>query len=167
MIQIWHVPRKPAAVKAGKSETQQHLNERAELEEEMAGNDSLVWKVPEDLDTYGKEFYEFLINEFSESNFLSNLDVPILHQTSDCLSKMKQADEILAVEGIKYDTFDKFGNVIPKEHPMVKTKLAYLTQYRALATQLGLSPSARASLSQMKIEAKDESEDPLLKALRE
>lgn len=159
-------PRKPATVKAGKSETQESLNERAEVEEQMAGNDNLVWVVPDDLDEYAKEYYEFLINEFSESNFLSNLDVPILSQTADCLSKMKQADEILALEGIKYDTFDKFGNSIPKEHPMVKTKLAYLSQYRALCTQLGLSPSARASLSQMKVEAKQEEEDPLLQALR-
>lgn len=159
-------PRKPAAVKAGKSETQEALEERAEIEEELAGNDDLVWVVPDDLDEYGKEFYQFLINEFSESNFLSNLDVPILSQTADCLSKMKQADEILALEGIRYFTYDKIGNEIPKEHPMVKTKLAYLSQYRALCTQLGLSPSARASLSQMKVEAKEEADDPLLQALR-
>lgn len=159
-------PRKPATVKAGKSETQEALEERAEIEEELAGNDDLVWVVPDDLDEYGKEFYQFLINEFSESNFLSNLDVPILSQTADCLSKMKQADEILALEGIRYFTHDKFGNEIPKEHPMVKTKLAYLSQYRALCTQLGLSPSARASLSQMKVEAKEEADDPLLQALR-
>ena len=159
-------PRKPASVKAGKSETQEALEERAEIEEELAGNDDLVWVVPDDLDEYGKEFYQFLINEFSESNFLSNLDVPILSQTADCLSKMKQADEILALEGIRYFTYDKFGSEIPKEHPMVKTKLAYLSQYRALCTQLGLSPSARASLSQMKVEAKEEADDPLLQALR-
>lgn len=159
-------PRKPASVKAGKSETKEDLNERAEVEKEMAGNDDLVWIVPDDIDDYAQEYYQFLINEFSESGFLSNLDVPLLSQTADCLSKMKQADEILAREGIKYDSYDKFGNTIPKEHPMVKTKLAYLTQYRALCGQLGLSPSARASLSQLKVEAKEEEEDPLLAALK-
>lgn len=159
-------PRKPASMKAGNSETKEQLEERAEIEEQMAGNDDLVWIIPDDIDDYAKEYYQFLINEFSESNFLSNLDVPLLSQTADCLSKMKQADQILAQEGIKYDSYDKMGNVIPKEHPMVKTKLAYLTQYRALCQQLGLSPSARASLSQMKVEAKEEEEDPLLAALR-
>ena len=67
----------------------------------MAGNDDLVWIVPDDIDDYAQEYYQFLINEFSESGFLSNLDVPLLSQTADCLSKMKQADEILAREGIK------------------------------------------------------------------
>lgn len=159
-------PRKPADLKAGNSENKGDLDERSELEAKLSGEDSLVWIVPDILDDYGKEYYEFLINEFSEANFLSNLDVPLLTQTADCLSKMRLADEIIDREGIKYDTFDKFGNAIPKEHPTVKTKLAYLTQYRALSTQLGLSPSARASLSQMKIDAKEEEEDPLLAALR-
>lgn len=159
-------PRKPAALKAGNSENKGDLDNREELENQLSGEDNLVWIIPEELDDYGKEYYEFLINEFSEANFLSNLDVPLLTQTADCLSKMRLADEIIDREGIKYDTFDKFGNTIPKEHPTVKTKLAYLTQYRALSTQLGLSPSARASLSQMKMVAKEEEEDPLLAALR-
>lgn len=159
-------PRKPADLKAGNSENKGDLDERSELEAKLSGEDNLVWIVPDILDDYGKEYYKFLINEFSEANFLSNLDVPLLTQTADCLSKMRLADEIIDREGIKYDTFDKFGNTIPKEHPTVKTKLAYLTQYRALSTQLGLSPSARASLSQMKIDAKEEEEDPLLAALR-
>lgn len=159
-------PRKPADLKAGNSENKGDLDERSEIEAKLSGEDNLVWIIPDTLDDYGKEYYEFLINEFSEANFLSNLDVPLLTQTADCLSKMRLADEIIDREGIKYDTFDKFGNTIPKEHPTVKTKLAYLTQYRALSTQLGLSPSARASLSQMKMEAKEEEEDPLLAALR-
>lgn len=62
-------PRKPATVKAGKSETKEDLNERAEVEKEMAGNDDLVWIVPDDIDDYAQEYYQFLINEFSESGF--------------------------------------------------------------------------------------------------
>ena len=39
-------------------------------------------------------------------------------------------------------------------------------KYGQLCNQLGLSPSARASLAGKKIEAKEEQEDPVLKALR-
>ena len=167
MVNLWDVPRKPAEVKAGKSETKEHLDERAKVEEEMAGNNDRIKDVPEILDTLGKEYYKVLIEDLSEAAFLSNLDIPLLTQTADCLSKMQQADEIIDEAGLMYVTYDKMGNKIPKEHPMVGTKQKYLNQYRALCTQLGLSPSARASLSEMKVQAAKNEEDPVMKLLKE
>lgn len=160
-------PRKPAAVKSGKSETKEHLKERQKVEEKMAGNNDLVNQIPDQLDKLGKKYYKFLIEQLSEADFLSNLDVPLLTQTSDCLSKMEQADAAIEKNGIIYYTVDKFGNDIPKEHPAVGIKQKYLTQFRALSTQLGLSPSARASLSEMKVQAKKDDEDPVLKLLKQ
>lgn len=167
MVNLWDVPRKPAEVKAGKSETKEHLDERAKVEEEMAGNKDRITNVPEILDSLGKEYYKVLIEDLSEAAFLSNLDIPLLTQTADCLSKMQQADEIIDEAGLMYVTYDKMGNAIPKEHPMVGTKQKYLNQYRALCTQLGLSPSARASLSEMKVQAAKNEEDPVMKLLKE
>lgn len=160
-------PRRPAQVKAGKSETKEHLDERSKVEEQMAGNNDRIKDVPETLDSLGKEYYKILIGDLSEAAFLSNLDIPLLTQTADCLSKMQQADEIIDEDGIMYVTYDKMGNKIPKEHPMVGTKQKYLNQYRALCTQLGLSPSARASLSEMKVQAAKKEEDPVLQILKE
>lgn len=160
-------PRKPAEVKAGKSETKEHLDERAKVEEQMAGNNDRIKDVPAILDSLGKEYYKILIEDLSEAAFLSNLDIPLLTQTADCLSKMQQADEIIDEDGLMYITYDKMGNKIPKEHPMVGTKQKYLNQYRALCTQLGLSPSARASLSEMKVQAAKNEEDPVLQILKE
>ncbi|MDR4281764.1 P27 family phage terminase small subunit, partial [Bacillus subtilis KCTC 1028 = ATCC 6051a] len=48
----------------------------------------------------------------------------------------------------------------------VATKQKYLNQFRALSTQLGLSPASRAQLAGLKIEQKNEEEDPLLKLLK-
>lgn len=158
-------PRKPASAKAGKSETKEHLDAREEIEVEMAGNSDRISNTPDQLDDLGKEYYETLIDDLSEASFLSNLDIPMLTQTADCLSKMQQADEYIKREGIIYNTFDKFGNDIPKEHPAVGIKQKYLNQFRALSTQLGLSPSARASLSEMKIQAKKDDEDPVAQIL--
>lgn len=160
-------PRKPAAVKAGKSETKAHLEERKEIEKEIKGNSDKIYNIPEQLDDLGKEYYMFLIEELEASNILSNLDIPVLTQTADSLSKMEQADDIIKREGIIYSTYDRFDNEIPKEHPAVGIKQKYLNQFRALSTQLGLSPSARASLSEMKIQAKKEDEDPVLKILKD
>ena len=60
---------------------------------------------------------------------------------------------------------DKYGNEIKKEHPMVKTQLAYAQRYSALANALGLDPASRASLASKKIEINEESNDDLLKIL--
>lgn len=166
MIKIGR-PRRPAETKSGKSETKAHLDERADVEKTMAGSNDRIENVPDQLDDLGKEYYKELIEDLSEASFLSNLDIPLLTQTADCLSKMQQADEILKEENIIYDTFDKFGNKIPKEHPAVGIKQKYLNQFRALSTQLGLSPSARASLSEMKVQAKKDDEDPVAQILKQ
>lgn len=159
-------PRTPAKYKKGKSETKEHLEARSKIEEEMSGNTDKLYDVPEVLDDLGKDYYLFILHELEESGILSNLDIPIVQQTADCLSKMDQCDEILNEhKSLLYITYDNRGNEVLKEHPMVGTKQKYLNQFRALCTQLGLSPSSRASLSEAKMQKEKNSEDPLLALL--
>jgi len=158
--------RKPASLKQGKSESKAQLKERAEMEERLKGNIDLFKEVPEYLDELAKEYYLFLVNELEISDILSNLDIPLLEQTADCLSKMRQADDIINSEGIIIRQLDRYGSEIIKEHPAVATKQKYLNQFRAMSQQLGLSPSSRAQLAGMKIEKKEEEEDPLLQLLK-
>lgn len=158
--------RKPASLKQGHSETKAQLEERAEAERKLMGNDNLVQVVPDYLDELAQEYYQFLVNELEISDILSNLDIPLLEQTADCLSKMRQADDIINEEGLILNQQDRYGSVQIKEHPAVGTKQKYLNQFRALSQQLGLSPASRAQLAGMKIEKKEEEEDPLLQVLR-
>jgi len=159
-------PRKPASLKKGKSETKAQLEIRAEKEEKLKGNGDLFKNIPNHLDELAKEYYKFLVTELEISNILSNLDIPLLEQTADCLSKMRQADEIINEEGIIIKQIDRYGHEIEKENPAVGTKQKYLNQFRFLATQLGLSPSSRAQLAGMQIEKEEEEKDPLLKILK-
>ena len=80
---------------------------------------------------------------------------------------MDQADRIINSnpEGIMIRGIDRNGNEYIKEHPAVNTKQKYLNQFRALSTQLGLSPSSRASLAEAKIQKEKDSEDELMKIL--
>ena len=160
-------PRKPASLKKGKSESQAQLKERAEVEEQLMGAVDLVDTVPEYLDKLAQWYYKFLISELEISNILSNLDIPLLEQTSDCLSKMRQCDEILNRDGLIINIIDRYGTNTIKEHPAVATKQKYLNQFRALSTQLGLSPSSRAQLAGMKVSEKEANDDELLKILNE
>jgi len=158
--------KKPASLKQGHSESKAQLEERAREEEKLKGNTDLFKNIPEHLDELAKTYYLFLITELEISDILSNLDIPLLEQTADCLSKMRQADDIINAEGIILSQKDRYGTDIIKEHPAVATKQKYLNQFRAMSQQLGLSPSSRAQLAGMKIEKKEEEEDPLLQILR-
>ena len=159
-------PRKPASLKKGKSESKAQLEVRAEEEKRLMGSDDLLHLVPDYLDELAQAYYIFLVKELEISDILSNLDIPLLEQTADSLSKMRQADEIINNEGLIINQEDRYGTAQIKEHPAVGTKQKYLNQFRALSTQLGLSHASRAQLAGMQIEKKEDDEDPLLKILR-
>jgi len=160
-------PRKPAALKQGKSETKEHLEDRAEVEQDLKGNNDKLHDIPDSLDDLGKKYYLYIIDELEISGILGNLDVFIVTQTADCLSKIEQLDNIMKHSDLIFETIDKMGNVIPKEHPAIGAKMKYLSLFRALSTQLGLSPSSRAQLSEMNMEQKETENDALLNALKE
>lgn len=158
--------RKPASLKAGKSETKEQLEARQEIEQQLLGSTDKINSVPEHLNELAKVYYKFLIDELEISGVLSNLDIPLLEQTADTLSKIRECDEDLNERGLVITKIDRYGHENEAENPYVKIKMSYLTQFRSLANQLGLSPASRASLAGKKIEAKEEAEDPLLKILK-
>lgn len=155
-------PKSPASTKKGKSETKAELKIRQEEELKIKGGTDKVFTVPRHLKGDDRKHYRFLITELANTDTLSNLDIPILLQTVKIMSAIEQCDKELEKLGsmIYYDQ-----NGQPKEHPSSKQRLAYLSQYRAMAGQLGLSPSARASLAGKKIEAQENQNDDLLKVL--
>ncbi|AZU60100.1 phage terminase small subunit P27 family [Neobacillus mesonae] len=159
-------PKKPASLKQGRSETKKQLKIREEQEQRLMGNTDMVKNVPEYLDPLAKAYYKYLITELEISGILTNLDIPVLEQTADALSKIRQCDDILNIEGILIEQIDRYGNAQTKEHPTVKTKMQYMNLFKALSGQLGLSPASRAQLAGMQIQAKEEEQDPLLQLLK-
>lgn len=160
-------PRMPASAKQGKSETKEQLAIREEMEKQLLGETDKVSHIPEHLNPLAQVYYEYLVTELEVSGLLSNLDIPVLEQTADSLSKIRECDDNLNAEGLVITKTDRYGHENAIENPYVKIKMAYLNQFRALANQLGLSPSSRAALAGKKIEAKEVAEDPMLKILRD
>lgn len=158
--------RKPASLKKGKSETKEQLQRRQEIEEQLLGGTDKISQVPEHLNELAKVYYQFLVSELEISGLLSNLDIPVLEQTADTLSKIRECDENLNDEGLVITRIDRYGHENTMENPYVKVKMAYLNQFKHLANQLGLSPASRAALAAKKVEEKEEKEDPLLKVLK-
>lgn len=158
-------PKKPAKLKKGRSENKHQLSIRGAQEERLMGATDKLKTVPNYLDELAKAYYSFLISELEITGLLSNIDILVLEQTADVLSKIRQCDDIINVEGFIIKQTDRYGNQVTKEHPAVKTKMQYMNQFKSLEGKLGMSPSSRAQLAGMKIQAKEESADPLLKIL--
>lgn len=159
--------RKPAALKQGKSESKAQLQQRKQIEDMLNGDDDLVYSVPQNLDAKGQVFYQFIVEELRHANILTNIDIPLIEQTADCLSKMRDCDIMLEKNGLFYEELDRYGNSKLVENVAMKTKLNLMTKYSQFCNALGMSPSSRASLASKKIEAKEEQQDPLLKLLKE
>ena len=158
--------KKPVTLLKNKAVNSTTRNELKAIEDKLKGNADDLVDVPYYLDDLAKQYYIFLLNELEIGDLLCNLDKPILEQTADCLSKIRKADDIINKEGIQISQFDRYGNEKSVENPMIKTKMTYLQRYQTLSNELGLSPSARASLASLKLEQKQEQADPLLQVLR-
>ena len=102
--------KKPACLKQGKSESKAQLQQRQQIEEMLSGDDELVYSVPQNLDSKGQIFYKFIVDELRHSNILTNIDIPLLEQTADCLSKMRECDILIEKMGLFYEELDRYGN---------------------------------------------------------
>lgn len=159
--------RKPACLKQGKSESKAQLKQREQIENMLKGDDELVYSIPQNLDPKAQVFYQFIVQELKHSNILTNIDIPLLEQTADCLSKMRECDIMIEKMGLFYEELDRYGNKKIVENVAMKTKLNLMTKYGQFCNALGMSPSSRAALASKKIEAKEEEQDPLLTLLRQ
>lgn len=155
----------PASLKTGATETKKQLKERHEVEQSLKGGNDLVYATPTHLDPMAKMYYEFLVDELKPTEILANLDIPLLEQTADCLSKIRQCEQMIDSLGLFYEEQDRYGHTKVVENVAVKTKMNLLTKYVQFSNLLGLSPSSRAEIASKKIEAQQNQEDPLLKIL--
>ena len=73
-------PRKPAALKKGKSETKAQLKIREEQEQRLMGNTDLIKQIPSHLDPRAQAYYQFLVKELEISGLLTNFDVKLLEE---------------------------------------------------------------------------------------
>lgn len=160
------MPSKPGSLQTGNNQTKKQKLEQHNVEMMLKGKEDMVYMVPEHLDTMAKDYYRFIIEELKHSGVLANIDIPLLEQTADCLSKLRQCDDMINTLGLFYEEEDRYGHKRVVENVAVKTKMNLLTKYREFCTQLGLSPSSRAALASKKIEAKEAEEDPLIQILK-
>ena len=157
---------KPSSVRKGKDLNKAEIARINEIEERLKGGTDQLHNIPNHLTDEEKIYYKWIIDELEETGVLCNIDIPLIEQTAHCIYILRKCSDELKANGILVNGADKYGNPIPKENPAVKIELNYMTKYGQLCNQLGLSPSARASLAQKKIDDKEKEQDPLLQILR-
>lgn len=160
-------PKKPANLQRGHTYSKSQLEEMARLEEEICGNDDVVYLVPEYLNEYAKIYYRYLVDNLRESGVkISNLDKPLIETTADCLSRIYVARKSIDEQGMVLKKIDKNGNEQLITSPYVKIHLDYMTKLTQLTSRLGLDPSSRSTLASMQIENKEDEQDEVLNLIK-
>lgn len=159
-------PKKPASVTTGHTQSKSELEERIKEEQKMKGANDLVSTPPStiDMDNYAVVFYGIVVNMLDDSDLLSNLDRFSVGILADDLAKMRYCNEKLQSEGYVVMQTTKSGE---KEvvNPIYQIYKDAKNDFTKLATQFGLTPSSRASLSDIALQQRKDSEDPFTTAL--
>lgn len=122
--------KKPVSLYKGNDLNKETLEARLEQEERLKGTDEMLYELPDYLDDMAKQYYVIIVKELEDSKILCNLDKPTIEQAADCLSKIRQCDDMINEDGIRIVQIDRYGNQQDKEHPMIKTKHTYLARYQ-------------------------------------
>lgn len=152
---------KPVDLQASHLTKEEYTN-RKEQEEKLKGNDNLVYKAPKNLSKEGKKLYKFIVNELRESAILNNLDITILETCVDAILKMQECNKLIEEHGLLITKTD--GSLV--RNPASTIYKDYNAIFNKCCMELGLSPAARSKLASINVQAKANSEDPLLKALQ-
>lgn len=153
---------KPTSLSTGKI-GKEELEKRKNQEEKLKGNDDLVYEPPKHLSKKEKELYSFLVEELRASGILNNLDMTMLETTVDAIIRMKESNKLIEKYGLIVEKTD--GSL--QRNPASTIYKDYNAIFNKCCMELGLSPSARARLSVINVNAQKESEDPVLKILRD
>jgi len=158
--------RKPAALKKGKSETKEHLNERAEVESDIRGDDDLVYGLS-NLPEGAQEYYNIIVESYKSVKILSNLDIPLIKEISYVCSRLDQVESLINEESLISPVMNKKTGEVEywQEHSLYNLENKLLKQFTTLAGQLGMSPSSRAQLAELKMQNQAKEEDPLNSAI--
>jgi len=139
-----------------KHNSKEDIQKREEAESKLKGDTVIDITPPSNLSTYGKKIYKNII-EILPDGFLNGGDIYVVTIIADALDNMKICQKEIKKSGL-------FIN--GKENPAVLTYKKYVDIFNTYSTKIGLSPRDRASLSVLNINAENEKNDEVLKALR-
>lgn len=145
---------KPLAL-SSKHYTKEELEIRQANEDRLKGQSDKI-KPPSYLNKNQKKIFKYIVEQLEASGILSNLDIYIL---ADCCVSLDRIESI-----------DRMINEDPKllsDRKLLTTRKDCENAFFRCCSELCLTPQGRAKLVGINFQAQQDSEDPLLKALRD
>ncbi len=131
--------------------TKTEIAERKEIEEKLKGGTDKI-KPPSYLNREQKKLFKYIVKELENADILTNVDIFILEKCAICLDRIRESEILLN------------NDLLNKE--ALKIKESYSKEFFRCCNELSLSPQSRAKLGNAKIQNKEESNDPLIAALK-
>lgn len=150
--------------------TKKEIETRKTEELKLKGDSTLVYKIPRGLSKEEKKIYKFLTKELEVSGILNNLDITILKTTANAICMMNECKDNINKNGLVSEIYDdddetKLLKII--RNPASIIYRDYVTIFNKGMMELGMSPSSRAKLAQLNVNAKVEEQDEVTKALND
>lgn len=146
-------PCKSAKVLTECSQTKEEIEARAEFEDALKGNDDNLI-APDYLTDNQKLLFNYIKSELKASEILGNLDVYILAKCSIAIDRLQELEK---------KANKRQGLIFNKD--FISSKKLYDADFYRCCNELSLSPQSRAKISNINLQAKEDSQDPLLQAL--
>ena len=157
---------KPAASTEGHGFSKEELEKRAEDEKRLKGDSDLLEQAPRllDNDHLAKQYY-FEVLGFVDEEVYGNIDRYGLGMVAMLLANIERThSKLLNADGsVSYlnEIETKSGSVY-KANPLITIQRNYMQEFNKMASQYGLSPSARAQLSSLTLENREKANDDVL-----
>ena len=135
------------------SQTKAEIQIRLDNEEKLKGGAGRIIS-PSYLNINQKKIFKYIVAELKASGILGNLDIFIL---TSCVIAIDRLQEIEGMINLDFDM------VMNKDLMAAKDK--YTKDLFRCTNELSLSPQSRAKLSNINLQAEQNSADPLLKLL--
>ncbi|KHO62680.1 terminase [Thermoanaerobacter sp. YS13] len=141
-------------------EGKKHLT-KAEIEQRLAGEQQFAIgtdkiKPPKWLDKVAQKEFKRIVKEMEQTGILTNIDVDMLALYCDAYSQYIQCCEVIRQEGLMVEYTNKAAETNKVPHPLLSKKKQLFEQMKAIASEFGFTPSARARIAIPKQEKKEE-----------
>lgn len=136
-----------------KNLTKEELKIRQETEEKLKGAADNI-SPPSHLNAKQKKIFNNIVAELKESGILGNLDIYILSTCAIAIDRLQQIEKMINKDF-----------ALMSDRTLMSSKEKYTKDLFRCCTELCLSPASRARIGNINLNAENEKEDPLLKAL--
>lgn len=133
--------------------TEDEKRKRMEAEEKLRGQSDNV-SPPDYLNDNQKEIFNHIVDELKASEILGNLDIYILTNLATAIDRLQEIET-----SINEDS----NRLLDKS--LMSAKKNYTQDLITGIRELSLSPSSRAKIGNINLQAKEKENDPLLEAL--